>query len=78
MEEKRKPKAVEVYLQALEKMYSPAVTAAQLYWWQKLSEKELIQTMQSFCWDNSIDFNTVNWGKFLRGEYVPDSWQREE
>lgn len=68
----RQPKAVEVYLKTMEKI-TPGATP--LGWWQKLNEEELMKTMQQFCWENSIDFNRVNWGKFIRGEHVPKSWE---
>ena len=42
-----------------------------------MNEEELMKVMQKFCWDNSIDYNTVNWGKFLRGENIPGYWENQ-
>ena len=46
-----------------------------IYWWTRMNEEELMQVMQKFCWDNSIDYNNINWGKFLRGENIPGFWE---
>lgn len=76
IEDQKKPKAIEVYLKAMQLQDNAPVN--ELFWWQKLNEKGMMQTMQKFCWDNSIDFNTINWGKFLRGEHTPQSWEIED
>lgn len=72
----KQSKAIQKYLQLIQiKDYTETEP---LMWWSKLNEKEMMATMQKFCWDNSIDYNTINWGKFLRGEHVPGSWENDK
>ena len=40
------------------------------YWWTKLNQDQMMKVMQQFCWDNSIDFNIINWANFLNGTSV--------
>jgi hypothetical protein len=49
------------------------------YWWTKLDQDQMLQVMQQFCWDNSIDFNMINWANFLNGTSVPSQvlWGRD-
>ena len=72
----KQSRAIEKYMQLMEMRDHADIEP--LMWWAKLNEKEMMSTMQKFCWDNSIDFNMINWGKFLRGEYIPESWENEE
>ena len=67
------PRAVQKYLEVMQQV--DRNDQYTIYWWTRMNEEELMQVMQKFCWDNSIDYNTVNWGKFLRGENVPGFWE---
>jgi hypothetical protein len=71
----KQPKAIQNYLEVMDKM--TRIEQTPIFWWTKLDEQEFMKTMQKFCWENSIDFNMINWGKFLRGEHVPQSWENE-
>lgn len=72
----KQSRAIEKYMQMLELQNYTEVQP--LYWWSKLNEREMMATMQKFCWANSIDYNAINWGKFLRGEHVPESWENQQ
>lgn len=72
----KQSRAIQKYLEMMEVYDHTEIEP--LMWWAKLNEREMMATMQKFCWDNTIDFNTVNWGKFLRGEYIPQSWENDE
>ncbi len=67
------PRAVQKYLEVMQQV--DRNDQYTIYWWTRMNEEELMQVMQKFCWDNSIDYNTVNWGKFLRGENIPGFWE---
>ena len=69
------PKAIQRYLETMNK--ANPIEQNQIYWWTRMDERRLMQVMQKFCWDNSIDFATVNWGKFLRGENIPGYWENQ-
>ena len=69
MKEKEVQKPVAAYLELLEK--KDDVKMNQIYWWTKLDSDQMMEVMQQFCWDNSIDFNMVNWANFLNGKNVP-------
>ncbi len=69
MKEKEVQKPVAAYLELLEK--KDDVKMNQIYWWTKLDSDQMMKVMQQFCWDNSIDFNMVNWANFLNGKNVP-------
>lgn len=56
------------YLELLEKQDNLKMT--QEYWWTKLDQDQMLKVMQQFCWDNSIDFNMINWADFLNGNSV--------
>ena len=56
------------YLELLEKQDNLKMT--QEYWWTKLDQDQMLKVMQQFCWDNSIDFNIINWANFLNGTSV--------
>ena len=71
-------KPVAAYLELLEQQDNLKMTEE--YWWTKLDQDQMLQVMQQFCWDNSIDFNKVNWGNFLNGTSVPTQvlWGRND
>jgi len=56
------------YLELLEQQDNLKMT--QEYWWTKLDQDQMLKVMQQFCWDNSIDFNMINWADFLNGNSV--------
>ena len=62
-------KPVAAYLELLEKQDNLKMTEE--YWLTKLDHDQMLKVMQLFCWDNSIDFNRVNWANFLNGTSVP-------
>ena len=64
-------KAVEQYLKVMRQVADPR-DQHEIFWWTRMDEDQLMRVMQKFCWDNSIDYNTVNWGKFLRGDNIPE------
>lgn len=70
-------KPVAAYLDLLDQQ--DTVNMTEEYWWTKLDQDQMMQVMQQFCWDNSIDFNNVNWGNFLNGTSVPKQvlWGRD-
>ena len=65
----KQPRAVQKYLEVMKQ--NDRNEQYTIYWWTRMNDEELMKVMQKFCWDNSIDYNTVNWGKFLRGENIP-------
>jgi len=67
----KQPKAVEQYLKVMRQVADPR-DQSEIFWWTRMDEDQLMRVMQKFCWDNSIDYNTVNWGKFLRGDNIPE------
>lgn len=71
----KQPRAIQQYLETMKQIDRNEQYT--IYWWTRMNEEELMQVMQKFCWDNSIDYNTVNWGKFLRGENVPGFWENQ-
>ena len=71
----KQPKAVQKYLEVMKQIDRNEQYT--IYWWTRMNEEELMKVMQKFCWDNSIDYNTVNWGKFLRGENIPGYWENQ-
>lgn len=62
-------KPVAGYLDLLKQQDDVKMT--QEYWWTKLDQDQMMAVMQQFCWDNSLDFNMINWGNFLNGTSVP-------
>lgn len=71
----QQPRAVQKYLEVMKQVDRNEQYT--IYWWTRMNEEELMKVMQKFCWDNSIDYNTVNWGKFLRGENIPGYWENQ-
>ena len=70
-------KPVAAYLELLEQQDNLKMTEE--YWWTKLDQDQMLKVMQQFCWDNSIDFNMINWANFLNGTSVPSQvlWGRD-
>ncbi len=62
-------KPVAAYLDLLDQQDTVKMTEE--YWWTKLNQDQMMKVMQQFCWDNSLDFNMINWGNFLNGTSVP-------
>lgn len=73
-EEPKKP--IQAYLELLDQKDDAKMHKE--YWWTKLDQDQMMQVMQQFCWDNSLDFNMINWANFLNGTSVPDKvlWDR--
>ncbi len=61
-------KSVSHYLELLDQ--KDDVNMHKIYWWTKLDQDQMLKVMQQFCWDNSIDFNMINWADFLNGNSV--------
>ena len=61
-------KPIAAYLDLLE--VKDEVKMNKEYWWSKLDQDQMLKVMQQFCWDNSIDYNMINWANFLNGTSV--------
>tara|TARA_B100000029_G_scaffold507690_1_gene592894 strand:+ start:2061 stop:2297 length:237 start_codon:yes stop_codon:yes gene_type:complete len=61
-------KPIAAYLDLLE--VQDDVKMNKEYWWSKLDQDQMLKVMQQFCWDNSIDYNMINWANFLNGTSV--------